>query len=409
MDGGLLCIESTSNQVNQDGGYTGQTPDQFAASVQEIAHEMKLKSDRLVLGGDHLGPHPWRKEKARDAMAKAVELVQSCVLAGYTKIHLDASMRCADDPSGPGGLDDEIVSQRAAAMCLAAEKAHKSLKRASTPPVYIIGTEVPVPGGEQAEGSAPDITTTKRLSHTIATTKKAFFELGLTEAWNRVLAVVTQPGVEFGDATVFPYLRSKAKKLSKFMESRGTMVCEAHSTDFQTPEALREMVQDHFAILKVGPWLTFAFREAVFALEHVEREWLGAKPHLALSELRAAMETAMLENPAYWADYYHGDAWSLQLARKYSYSDRSRYYWGVPAVTSSLQRLMENLARYPAPVSLLSQFLPNQAALIRSGHLQNRPEDIVRSKIMEVTSIYSEACGLRERESFQGRSEGRRK
>src|SRR5208282_2676533 len=36
-DNRLLLIESTSNQVNQFGGYTGQTPADFAAFVRELA------------------------------------------------------------------------------------------------------------------------------------------------------------------------------------------------------------------------------------------------------------------------------------------------------------------------------------------------------------------------------------
>ena len=97
-DGSLLLIEATSNQVNQFGGYTGQTPAEFSAFVKEIAKAKGLPEDRILLGGDHLGPHVWRSERATSAMAKARDLVQSCVRAGYTKIHLDASMHCADDP-----------------------------------------------------------------------------------------------------------------------------------------------------------------------------------------------------------------------------------------------------------------------------------------------------------------------
>jgi len=114
------------------------------------------------------------------------------------------------------------------------------------------------------------------LARTIAITKEAFAARGLHQAWERVIAVVVQPGVEFGNATVIPYDASRTKKLAAFAAAQGGRVYEAHSTDYQTPGALKEMVRDHFAILKVGPWMTFAYREAVFALEAVEKEWLGA-------------------------------------------------------------------------------------------------------------------------------------
>ena len=408
QDDSLLCIESTSNQVNQYGGYTGQTAGNFAAFVGDVAQGMSFPVRRIVLGGDHLGPHVWRSEKAIEAMAKARELVKSCVRAGYTKIHLDASMRCADD----GGdrhqpLEDHIVSARAAELCAAAEEAHKEMPRGSTPPLYVLGTDVPLPGGEQREARAPETTSTTNLAHTIATTREAFAARGLHEAWARVIAVVVQPGVEFGDATVFPYDASRAKKLAAFAGAQGGLVYEAHSTDYQTPEALKEMVRDHFAILKVGPWLTFAYREAVFALEAVEKEWLGAARGASLSGVTDALEAAMQENPSYWKNYHHGDEAALRIARKYSYSDRSRYYWGVAKVRAAVQKLTHNLEEHTAPVSLLSQFLPNQAAKIGAGELANRPRDLIRSKICEVTSVYSFACGQSLTEKPRGRPGGR--
>ena len=408
-DDSLLCIESTSNQVNQYGGYTGQTAKDFAALVGDVARGMQFPAGRIVLGGDHLGPHVWRSEKAIEAMAEARELVKSCVRAGYTKIHLDASMRCADD----GGnrqqpMEDRIVSARAAELCAAAEEAHKEMPQGSTAPLYVIGTEVPFPGGEQHEALAPEITSTTSLARTIAITKQAFAERGLHEAWERVIAVVVQPGVEFGDATVFAYDASRTKNLAAFAGTKGSLVYEAHSTDYQTPGALQEMVRDHFAILKVGPWLTFAYREAVFALEAVEKEWLGAARGTSLSGVTDALEAAMQENPSHWKNYHRGDEAALRIARKYSYSDRSRYYWGVAKVRAAVNKLVQNIAQHPAPVSLLSQFLPNQAARIRAGELANRPRDLIRSKICEVTSVYSFACGQSVTEKLRGRTSGRK-
>ncbi len=408
-DDSLLCIESTSNQVNQYGGYTGQTARDFAGFVSAVAREMKFPAGRIVLGGDHLGPHAWRSENANEAMEKARELVKSCVRAGYTKIHLDASMRCADDGGdGRQPLEDRVVSARAAELCAAAEEAHKEMPQGSTAPLYVIGTEVPVPGGEQLEARAPEVTSTTNLARTLAITRQAFAARALDKAWQRVIAVVVQPGVEFGDATLFPYDAPRAKKLAAFAGARGGLVYEAHSTDYQTRAALREMVRDHFAILKVGPWLTFAYREAVFALEAVEKEWLGAARRTSLSGVTDALEAAMQENPSHWKNYHHGDEAAQRIARKYSYSDRSRYYWSVAKVRATVERLIQTLDEHPAPVSLLSQFLPNQAAQIRAGELANRPRDLIRSKICEVTSVYSFACGKSLTEMPRGGKSGRK-
>ena len=98
--------------------------------------------------------------------------------------------------------------------------------------------------------------------------QSAFLNRGLDAAWERVIGLVVQPGVEFGDAAVFAYDRNHARALSASLPASPALVYEAHSTDYQNPEhPPGEPANNHFEILKVGPWLTFAFREAVFALE----------------------------------------------------------------------------------------------------------------------------------------------
>jgi len=397
-DNRLLLIESTSNQVNQFGGYTGQTPADFAAFVRELAQEQDFPMQRAVLGGDHLGPHVWRKESARTAMENGCAMVREYVRAGYTKIHLDASMHCADDAGDPRKpLAAEIVSARAAELCSAAEAAHAELPEGSPSPLYVIGTEVPIPGGEQSEFHAPEITRAEDLARTLKLARGEFESRRLHSAWERVIAVVVQPGVEFGDSSVHAYDSAKTAGLSDYLIRDWIGVFEAHSTDFQAASALRQLVQDHFAILKVGPWLTFAFREAVFALAAIENEWLGLRPAVKLSKVCEALEEAMIANPVHWRSHYRGDEASLRLARKYSFSDRSRYYWPQVEVNSALNALIANLRANPAPASLLSQYMPSQAAEVREGLLRNEPIELIRSKILEVLDRYASACGMKAR------------
>src|ERR1700761_5412574 len=66
-DKSLLLVEATSNQVNQFGGYTGMRPAEFRDFVLEIVKAAGLSAGDLVLGGDHLGPNPWRKQPAEEA------------------------------------------------------------------------------------------------------------------------------------------------------------------------------------------------------------------------------------------------------------------------------------------------------------------------------------------------------
>jgi D-tagatose-1,6-bisphosphate aldolase subunit GatZ/KbaZ len=391
-DGGFVCIESTSNQVNPEGGYTGQTPAQFMAAVERIAHATDFPKERVLLGGDHLGPFPHQRERAAVAMTKAREMVRQYVLAGFAKIHLDASMACADDP--PGALSPHTATERTAELCAVAEAAHRERPAGGTPPLYIVGTEVPTPGGEQETADHLAVTRSADARETLDLTHAAFAARGLEAAWERVVALVVQPGVEFGDAVVFEYDRPAAAELRAFVETLAGIVFEAHSTDYQTEASLRSLVADHFAILKVGPGLTFAFREAVFALAEVEREWLGHRKGVALSNIEGVLEDAMLARPDHWTAHYKGDADDLRFARRWSLSDRIRYYWTVPAVEAALRHLLGNLSGHgELPRTLLSQYLPGPYAAVRQGRIGACPRDLIRHKVMEVTAAYARACG----------------
>jgi len=393
-DQAVLSVESTSNQVNQFGGYTGLTPVQFEEFVRSIARRVGFPEQRLLLGSDHLGPYPWRNEPSGTALEKACELVRASVSAGYTKIHLDASMACADDaPDEP--LDPEVIAQRAAAIGRVAERTWAELPAGSPAPLYVIGTEVPTPGGELGPGLAPAVTRVEDAQATLNSFGAAFSKYGLESAWERVIGLVVQPGVEFGDASVFGYDRSQARPLTQHLPASPALVYEAHSTDYQSPAALREMVEDHFAILKVGPWLTFAFREAVFALSAVERELLGKRRGVSVSRVPEALEQAMLSNPVHWRPYYHGEEPDLHLARRYSYSDRSRYYWPDPSVQRELETLLANLSASRPPLTLLSQHLPEQYDAVRAGRIHDDPASLIEDRIRKVVRIYSAACERR--------------
>jgi D-tagatose-1,6-bisphosphate aldolase subunit GatZ/KbaZ len=388
--GGPVLIESTSNQVDQFGGYTGMNPQQFVDYVYEIAAVLDFPRDQLILGGDHLGPNVWQNEKAKVAMAKARDQIHAYITAGYRKIHLDTSMHCADDSKDNSKpLDKSIIAERAADLCHVAEQAHNTINDKSYKPFYVIGSDVPIPGGAQEDLSHLQITSVDDVAQTIALTKEAFYARGLQDAWDRVIAVVVQPGVEFGDLTIVEYEREKAKALSEFIQSYENITYEAHSTDYQSDISLRQMVEDSFSILKVGPWLTFTFREAVFALAMMEKEWLDSRKGVELSDIINIIDDTMLQVPAYWRKHYSGDESQIRFLRKYSYSDRIRYFWPSKTIANALKRLIKNLEQYPIPLCLVSQYLPVQYNAIRRGELKNRPIELINDKINEVLKIYN--------------------
>ncbi|WP_431419692.1 tagatose-bisphosphate aldolase subunit KbaZ [Aeromonas dhakensis] len=383
----LLLVEATSNQVDQFGGYTGMTPADFRDLLHRLAAECDFSLQRLVLGGDHLGPNRWQSEPAEQAMAHAEDLIASYVAAGFKKIHLDCSMSCQGDPVP---LTDELMAARAARLANVAEQTateqfgHSDL-------VYVIGTEVPVPGGAHEELAELAVTTPEAARHTLAAHQQAFEQAGLARLWPRVIGLVVQPGVEFDHTHVIDYHPERAAPLSRMIEAYPHLVFEAHSTDYQTPDAYRQLVRDHFAILKVGPALTFALREALFALAAIEEELVVAR---ACSGLRQVLEETMLDRPDFWRSHYQGSPNECRLARGYSYSDRIRYYWPDSRVDDCYARLLANLAAEPIPLPLLSQHLPLQYRKVRQGTLSPRVHDLILDQVQEVLRQYAAACSV---------------
>ncbi|MBS0449340.1 MAG: D-tagatose-bisphosphate aldolase, class II, non-catalytic subunit [Proteobacteria bacterium] len=380
-DESSLLIEATSNQVDQFGGYTGMRPPDFIRFVADIAARVGFDTERIIFGGDHLGPNPWRERPAAEAMALAKDLMAAYAAAGFTKLHLDASMRCADDPPV---LDDRVVAERAAALCSAAEQAAGEMK-----PVYVIGTEVPVPGGATEALAHVEVTGKDAARRTLDVHEEAFGVAGLADAWRRVIALVVQPGVEFDHTRVVDYCSADAQALSSLLDDQSQLVFEAHSTDYQRADALADLVRDGFAILKVGPGLTFALREALYALAAIEAQLVDAARQ---SRLPDVVESVMLERPDAWQRYYHGDPDHQRLLRVYSYSDRVRYYWNDPAIETATQRLIANLRSVEIPENVLSQYLPQQYHAVRAGHLALDPVALALDRARDALRPYAAAC-----------------
>ncbi|HYM86571.1 MAG TPA: class II D-tagatose-bisphosphate aldolase, non-catalytic subunit, partial [Pseudoxanthomonas sp.] len=339
---------------------------------------------RIALGGDHLGPNPWTALDAAAAMDKAEVMVAAYVAAGFRKIHLDCSMACNGDADP---LPEAEIVRRAVRLCQAAENAYAHA--GGEAPVYVIGTEVPVPGGatESIEGLA--LTTPQAALATIAAHRDAFAAAGLDSAWQRVIASVVQPGVEFDHHSVIDYHSDAARALSQSIESVPNIVFEAHSTDYQTRDALSALVRDHFAILKVGPGLTFALREALWALDAIEGEWIAAPQRARLREV--AIER-MRSQPGHWRKYYHSEGHALSIDLPYSLSDRIRYYWPDPVIEQARQKLFDNLNHNPPPISLISQFLPHALHALRTGTATNTPLSLAMAHIGAVLDDYYHAC-----------------
>lgn len=376
-----ILIEATCNQVNQDGGYTGKRPTDFVKLVERIAAEEKLPADQLILGGDHLGPNPWKFLHHEQAMKKASELVKNYVSAGFNKIHLDTSMGCKDEPHK---ISDELSAIRATKLLGIAEITAK--KNNLPPPHYVIGTEVPAPGGANHLLKKVMPTTPKNAIKTIETHLNKINIEGYSDAIPRIIGVVVQPGVEFGNQNIVSYDRKKTTLLNKILNDYPNLIFEAHSTDYQGGPKLRELVQDGFLILKVGPELTFSLREGLYGLDLIASELLGSYGDRPLYK---KMEELMVSNSIHWKDYYFGTNIEKRSLRHYSLSDRIRYYWNTETAINAVDELFNTTRGKKIPLTLIKQFLPSET---KFADIPLEPRDLLISKIIHNLQVYSKAC-----------------
>jgi D-tagatose-bisphosphate aldolase class II non-catalytic subunit len=378
----VVLIEATCNQVNQDGGYTGMTPHAFRQFIESIAVDVKFPVESIIFGGDHLGPNPWKGLAAEEAMAKAEAMVAAYVEAGFEKLHLDTSMGCAREPSA---LADELTAQRAARLAKVAEDTAQ--RTGQRPPVYIIGTEVPPPGGATHAIEDLEVTDPDAALKTLDVHAAAFKDAGVGAAMDRVIGIVVQPGVEFGNTNVVLYKPENARGLASALTRMPTLLFEAHSTDYQTDRELSALVDDGFAILKVGPGLTFALREALYGLDAIRRVLGGER---AADSLYHEMEDIMLTQPKHWTGHYGGPADEQRLQRHFSYSDRIRYYWPDERASGAVLSLMAGLPD-PIPETLISQHLARIYPEVVTGRIAPRARDLCLAAIDAALAPYSVA------------------
>lgn len=366
----LLLVEATSNQVNQFGGYTGMKPAELAERLTALVGRLGLDPQRLVLGGDHLGPQVWRRETAATAMKSAADLVRTYVRAGFHKIHLDCSEPCADDPRP---LPPALCAARAAELAAECERAATSRSDLA----YVIGTEVPRPGGALAEEEALRPTKPADAAEVIELHRQAFTRMA-PAAWERVAALVVQPGVEFSPDHVVHYDAAGAGGLAQALEGRPRMCFEAHSTDYQRPQALAALGAGHFAILKVGPALTDAYRRALYTLDAMS----GAlDKHGVRRALADVMEQLMLSEPRHWREHYHGTEAECRWLRHHSYADRVRYYWPQPAAREAVTALYDHVDALRPPLYVLRDYFDPEL-IERAERLRTAAGGLARALVL---------------------------
>jgi len=380
----FVLIESTANQVNQYGGYTDMKPIDFKNYVYGLADEIGIRKENIILGGDHLGPVVFKDKDEEEAMSESEELIREYVKAGYEKIHIDTSMKLASDRKDKI-LSDETIARRGARLCSVAEEAFEEAFGKKSDLVYVVGSEVPVPGGTTLGDDELHVTSPEDFRRTKEAFESAFMEKNIESVFSRVIAFVVQPGVEFSDDKIDEYNSEKAEKLIGELKKNTGLAFEGHSTDYQTAEKLKEMVLDGVRILKVGPELTYALREGLFAIDYMLEQFIE------MGGFVEAIEKAMMDNPANWEKYYSGTEFEKKIKRKFSYSDRWRYYANEPEVEGAVIKMFNDFEDCDMPLNILSQFMPSQYGKVRNGEFAMKAEVLVEDKVKEVLDKYYSA------------------
>lgn len=383
---GLILIEATANQVNSSGGYSGLTPSDYARQIHQMVENMGLPGNRCIIGMDHLGPHAWSQQTPEVAFNNAVALVRQCVNAGFRKLHMDV---ITGTPNSRGDIAAiEKAARQTADLCRVAEETART-KDLDHHLLYVIGTDVPAPGGSLNPEEGVAVTDPQNLAQTLTVFQAAFFSAGLESAWERAVAVVVQPGVDFDDTTIADYHRKQAATLAAYHQQlpRG-MTYEVHAADYQKPDLLKEMVADRFNLLKIGPCLTFALRQTLYALAHIEEALPGIEHS---SHLRQTMEAIMIQDPLYWRSNDQRTPEELAYIRHFGLRDRIRYYWSHPRARKAVNQLLYNLNR-SIPRALMEQYLPDLPENLLPAQKAFMPETAINFRLHKVLKPYRDAC-----------------
>ena len=318
----LPClIECTSNQVNQEGGYSNHTPKTFVKKINKLKKKIRLNQSQLFLGGDHLGPLPWKNSSSKIALNNSINLINKFLNKKFDKIHIDTSIKCKNDRL----INSKKIFNRTLKILNST-----SIKKKINNIFLIIGTEVPLSGSDDNKNII--ITHLKQIQNE----SLRFIKFLNDQKFKRKkFGLVVEPGMKYMNSSIKkPLLKTFFKK--REFSVKNNFVFEAHSTDYQPLKILNKLVDNNFKFLKVGPELTYNYSRALYLMNNIEKKFYKKKE----SEIKKNILLSMRQNKKYWKDYYNNRDNKLLLNSKL---DRSRYYLNCKNVKNSINILKNNI------------------------------------------------------------------
>ena len=306
-----ILIESTSNQVNQFGGYTSLKPHQFYKKINGIATKLNYRK-KLIIGADHLGPLPWKHMGKKKAIENSIKLFKNIVNTGYDKIHIDTGIKIKGDQT----LFKKMIYDRCKIIYNSIDK--NKLRKV----FFVFGTEVPIAGGSKIYKSK------------ITSMASIILDFKFYKKIKNSFSLVVEPGLGFTNKKIYPLKMNFFQKKKNF-SLKNNFTYEAHSTDFQNLKSLKKLVNNNFKFLKVGPELTYYFMKAILKMEIIEK-FVYKKN---VSNIKKIISKEMDRDKINWIKYYFGNKTDIEYLKFNSYLDRSRYYWNKKNVINSLDKL----------------------------------------------------------------------
>ena len=375
----LPClIECTSNQVNQTGGYTKKTPKKFIKEIFDLRKKIKLSKNQLFLGGDHLGPLPWKYYNKKIALKNSINLIESFLKEKFCKIHIDTSIRCKDD----NFFNNEIIFKRTKDILK-----NSRIKKRLKDKFLVIGSEVPLSGS--GDNKKIILTNTKQIKNESLKFRQILKELNFKN--KREFGLVVEPGMKYMHSSIKKPNLKKFKDKTKF-SVKNNFVFEAHSTDYQPLNILKKLSQNNFKFLKVGPELTYNYSRSLFYMQNLEVRFSFRKK----SEITKKLFNTMKNNSKYWKNYYSNKKSQLLLNSKL---DRMRYYLNFKSVVNSINILKKNINKIQKKE--MKKILENN---IKREYIYYRNKNLTNFETLKLIFIskslekYFLACGFRVRQ-----------
>jgi D-tagatose-1,6-bisphosphate aldolase subunit GatZ/KbaZ len=347
-----MLFAATLNQVDQEGSYTGWTPEEFVAQIDLFARKYEWHGP-LYPCLDHGGP--WLKDlhtiaglSLQETMDEVKQSLVACMRAGYQLLHVDPTV----DRTLPQGenITIETVIARTVELIEHAERARERLGLA--PVSYEVGTE-------EVHGGLVDYDNFQAF---IEGLKTGLAGRGLQHAWP--CFIVGKVGTDLHTTDFSP---QDAQSLFEIVAPLGSLI-KGHYTDWVSNPA--DYPIHGMGGANIGPEFTSEEYLALADLCAKEKDLGRGREAVHPSDFMAVLERAVYDSGRWqkWLqpDEYLGhppfqlaaekgkhremDSRSQQIWAALSPQRRSwltqtgaRYVWTAPPVVAARRKLYHNL------------------------------------------------------------------